>query len=523
VSAELDSDESLANTLSAAFVLLLIAFGSAASGTSALLSKGQADPRSQYIDEFEVPRANAGPFAITVDGNGVVWFSEDWFIQSNASKIARFVPGNQSFSEYPVPQGGDIWGITAGNDNNVWFTDYIQGEFVNASGVLVYQGTGRIGRFNTLTGNFSFVNVPTQSSFPMRLILNGQRVWFTEFYGNKIGLYDMTSRRLTEYDVPSESSGPNGITVDRQGNVWFTESNAQRIGEFFPNNASFIEYPLGPNVFSPVGLLVDGNGFVWFADHGGNWIGKFDPTTRKLAEYPTHFPSRNAALLSVPNDVLLDANGRVWFAEHGGNSIGYFDPETQLMVEFPIPTAPISTVHWFALAPNGDIWFAEWSGNKIGRVNAASPLPASLSLSENSLTVQEGGQAAVLLNILASGQTRNNLTYLDTWSSRNQNEVVVNFAPHSSNSSTLTVQASIDIPVSTISGEYMMGLGVSAGPVLMWGFVRVSVTSASFIPSLNSSFPPAIFALVVVVVALSVALLYKARRTKRRPNLPTQT
>jgi virginiamycin B lyase len=514
---ELEFDECLLYRMSIVLVVLLSVSVAVGSGSATLFPKVQAQTAQQYIDEFEVPRVNAGPFAIAVDRNGNVWFSEDWFIQSNASRIARFDPRNQSFSEYPVPQGGDIWGIIAGAHNDVWFTDYIQREFVNASGVNVYDGTGRIGRLDTGTGNFTFVNIPTKSSFPMRLVLDGQRVWFTEFFGNKIGLYDTATHNVTEYPVPTQSSGPNGIALDQDGNVWFTESNAQNVAEFFPKNASFIEYSLGPNAYSPVGLLIDGRGSVWFADHGGNWIGKFDPATRSVMDYPTHLPSKTVALLSVPNDVLLDGKGRVWFAEHGGNSIGYFDPETQLMVEFPIPTGPISTVHWFALAPNGDIWFAEWSGNKIGRVNAALPIPASLSLSENSLTIPEGGQASVYVDILGSAQTRDNLTYLDTWASRNPSEVAVSFVSPSANSSSSTVQATIAIPVSTISGEYVLGVGVSSGPVLVWSFVRVTVTSSSFMPSLNSSFSPVILA-VAAGVAFVAVLLYKARR-RRKPNL----
>jgi virginiamycin B lyase len=506
-----------------ALLVLLLACGTLASAkSSSAFQKQGARSQPQYIDEYEVPKANSGPFAITVDRNGTVWFSEDWFIQPNATKIAEFFPTNKSLVEYPVPDGGDIWGITTDNRSNVWFTQYIQREFVNASGVLVYEGRGRLGRFNILTRNFTFVDVPTDSSFPMRLTLDDRgRVWFTEFYGNKIGVFDPTSQKLTEYAVPTQSSGPTGITLDTSGSVWFTEADVQKIGIFFPTNSSFLEYSLGSGVYSPVALLVH-DGFVWFADHGGNWIGKFDPRTETLVKYPTHFPPENVASLSVPNDILRDAKGRIWFTEHGGNSVGFFDPSAQVMVEFPIPTGPISTTHWFALAPDGNIWFAEWSGNKIGVINSDTMVPASVSVNENRLTLPEGGQMDVSMHIVSPDQAELNLTYVNSWSTRERNEVSVRFAPEPANSTSATVQATVNIPVATLAGEYVMGIGVDAGSFIVWRFIDVIVNSSSFIGPLGNSSQLLILILVAVIAVAVFLLAFRVLRTKRatRAHMP---
>ena len=61
----------------------------------------------RYIDEYSVPTPNSAPLALTVDPDGIVWFTE-----SNASKLGRFDPRTDTFTEYAVPGVGDMWGIT---------------------------------------------------------------------------------------------------------------------------------------------------------------------------------------------------------------------------------------------------------------------------------------------------------------------------------------------------------------------------------------------------------------------------
>jgi len=347
---------SVARSLSLLCIALCIGLLSRPSlGASSPLSPVSASSSlPRYIDEYNVPTPSAGPLAITVDTHGVVWFTE-----SNASKIGRFDPTNQSFREYAAPGVGDMWGITVDRAGYVWFTQYAGKGSVNPGGVVVGGGHGRLLRFSPVTGNITIIDIPTVGSFPMRLVTDLRyRVWFTELLGNKIGLFDPSTNLLAEYTVPSNSSGPADLTFnDFTGILWFTETYSKQIGEFDAGNHKFTEYPLGaPNaaqiVTSPVGIALDAYGNLWTADHGGNWVVEFNPVSRSLVKYPTHFPPANVFSISIPNGILADGKGRVWFSEHGGNSIGYVDPDSSQMVEFSIPTGPISTALWIALAPN---------------------------------------------------------------------------------------------------------------------------------------------------------------------------
>jgi len=251
--------------LVAACILLLVILS--INGAVFLAPISASNNLPQYVDEYAVPTPKSAPLAITVDKNGIVWFTE-----SNATKLGRFDPANHTFREYAVPGVGDMWGVTVDQRGCVWLTQYSGKGSVNPGGAIVPGGHGRLLRFNPANGNFTVVDIPTVGSFPFRLIMDQQgRVWFTEFLGNKIGVYDPSSNRLQEYVVPTDFSGPADLTFDKHGALWFTEAYNKSVAKFNIDNASFVEYhfsSLNPSRFvsSPVGIAIGQNGNVWVAD-----------------------------------------------------------------------------------------------------------------------------------------------------------------------------------------------------------------------------------------------------------------
>jgi streptogramin lyase len=345
------------------------------------------------------------------------------------------------------------------------------------------------------------------------------RVWFTELLGNKIGVYDSYLNSLKEYPVPTNTSGPADLTFDTKGNLWFTEAYASQLGEFNLSAQSFVEYPLGGNassemISSPVGIAIDAQGIVWVADHGGNWIVRFDPQTKVTTKFPTHFPPSDVYPISLVNDLLLDKQGRVWFAEHGGNSIGYYVPETRSMVEFPIPTGPISTALWLALAPSGDVWFAEWSGNNIGTVNSNAITLITVTTPTNSIVVNQGDQFSIPLQVGGSQRFAENGTMFSAWSSYTPTDASAKFTPSNLTLSAtqVSVEAQFTISKNTDPGNYTLALGVQAKSVRVLTMVSVEVLKYNP-PSLPISLTSEIV-LLVVAVAAAVALVL--RRSSKR-------
>ncbi len=465
-----------------------------------------------YIKEFHVPTPNSAPLAITVDANGKVWFTE-----SNASKLAVFDPLNQSFMEFKVPWVGDMWGVVADLKGYVWLTQYSGEGNVNPGGAIVGGGNGRIVRFDIASRDFTSIPVPGNGSFPIRLALDQLgRVWFTELLGNKIGVYDPSSDRMREYLVPTNSSGPTDLTFDSHGNLWFSESYARQLGRFNVQDHSFTEYPLGSEsasqiVSSPVGLALDRDGNVWVADHGGNWIVEFNPSTRAIMKYPTHFPPRDVYPISLVNDLLIDSKGRIWFAEHGGNSIGYYIPETRTMVEFPIPTGPISTALWMAMAPNGKIWFAEWTADKIGVVYSDLTVPLSVSGSTSSLILREGEQVTIPFDVEISQGMPGNGTLAYSWGSYNPFDISGILVPQYPALTTPTVvsaEAQLSISARTEPGNYTLAVGIETQSVNVWSMISVEVSSS------HTSMTPLVYVVAVGIVALAAVLLVLVMRRR---------
>ncbi len=117
-------------------------------------------PQPTRIQEFVVPTPISTPLAITVDKEGIVWFTEP-----NASKIGRFDPTNQSFREYMVPGVGDMWGVSTDRDGYVWFTQYSGRGSTIPGGYFLPGGNGRLVRFDPSSERFMVVDIPTNGSF----------------------------------------------------------------------------------------------------------------------------------------------------------------------------------------------------------------------------------------------------------------------------------------------------------------------------------------------------------------------
>jgi virginiamycin B lyase len=469
----------------------------------------------KYIDEYQIPTPSAAPLAITVDRNGMVWFTE-----SNVSKIAQFDPKSKIIHEYSVPGIGDMWGIVVDPRGYVWVTQYSGKGSVNPGGAIVQGGTSRIVRFDIVTKNFTSISLPTLSSFALRLTLDQQgKVWFTELLGNKIGVYDPSSASLQEYYVPTNSSGPADLTFDTKGMLWFSESYARQVGRFDPQSQRFTEYHVGAEtasqiVSSPVGIAVDNVHNVWLADHGGNWIVEFNPTTRAVMKYPTHFPPKDVYSIALVNDLLIDNEGRVWFCEHGGNSVGYYAPSTKRMVEFRIPTGPISTTMWLALAPNGDVWFTEWSSNKIGVVHADLLVPVSVNITQDHFKLS-AGEKTTLAFVVASPQLASGNGSLNySWSSYNPREISIGFTPTYPQLGTeAQVQAQLALANRVNPGNYTLALEVSLGDVIISSMVETIITSTQ-----GSTQTPISTELILwagLLVPLAVIAAIEIRRIRR--------
>jgi streptogramin lyase len=169
---------------------------------------------------------------------------------------------------------------------------------------------------------------------------------------------------VTEFAVPTDSSGPAGLTVGADSNLWFTESQASKIGRI-TLTGTITEYAV-PNSFSLLAITAGPDGNLWFTDQGG-WIGRITPDGT-ITEFPVTTTGAGA-----PRGIAAGPDGNLWFTDSSGR-IGRMTT-TGKIDEFSLPSASLSSLAnstqnpmSITTGPDGNLWFTEFEGTNIGRI-----------------------------------------------------------------------------------------------------------------------------------------------------------
>lgn len=295
------------------------------------------------IYEWNIPTLGSEPYELAVDSEGQVWFTE---YQGN--KIGRFK--NPVFVEFELP-GSRPMGIAIDKNvsfPNVWFTEFTGNKigkiYYNTTGkywviveytlptsgsgpmdiavspvdgliwVTLYNNTNKnkIASFNPWTLTFkeyTLPNLPNGPWHPRELIIDDNGfVWFSFDSENlmdydKIGRLNPWSAEIVFYDIPTQASGPRGLTIDKDGNIWFTEYDKGKIGRLNPVNRYITEFSLSDSSSTPWGITVDPNTKnppIWFTEWTGNKIGFLDPTTGTTISTVTTITSATTTIATQP-------------------------------------------------------------------------------------------------------------------------------------------------------------------------------------------------------------------------------
>ena len=178
---------------------------------------------------FASPTTKSNPFGIAQGADGNLWFTENQASANDGSQVGRITPGGV-LTEFVVPVVNKAafpspYGITAGPDGALWFTDAGNVDLTNYPGGIVRMTTDGVMQEFVLT---------TPNAFPESITAGADgALWFTENGANKIGRIT-TDGVITEFDVPTANAQPKRITSGPDGNLWFTETNGEKIGRLAP-------------------------------------------------------------------------------------------------------------------------------------------------------------------------------------------------------------------------------------------------------------------------------------------------
>ena len=375
--------------------------------------------KSNFIKEISIPVDDFGLRGITTDKNGNAWI---YHSTQNASSIFKFDPVTEKFSNFEILKKTNtkdvIVNLSGGNiiydesRNMMWFTD---------------ARTNSIGKFNIENQQIDTINIPTENSGPMGLILSQDKskIWFTELSSNKFASLDIKSNEIKEYNI-KEDSGPVFLAFAEDGSLLITLAYSNSVlvidvanmqSDTLPN-ISEISLPK-PDFFSPFGIAIFKDSKevekVILSDHGSSRviISEFDSN---LKTYSSLWTSPNTLYpQTLPSQIDVDESGNVYFAQHGGNKISKID-KSGIITEYDVPTGPLSTVVYLDASKDGKVWFTEVLANKIGYLDTSISVPFDIQVDKEKIDFTEketSKQVKVTINNLKSGNDTTSLDNID--------------------------------------------------------------------------------------------------------------
>jgi streptogramin lyase len=279
-----------------------------------------------------------------------------------------------SFS-LPPPSGGVPEAIIAGSDGHLWFTEFFG---------------SKIGRLDPHTGNIVEYPTPTANSFPRGITAGfggDGHIWFTEEAFN-IGRLDPVTGKINEFPTPNAVGVPWGITAGHDGNLWFTAQGGF-IGRLNPNSGVVSVFSLlsvNPKSL-PSAITTAANGDLWFID--GSHIGRLVPSSpNSPAEFAV--PRTNDSTQGI----VAGPDGNIWFTEQADilpplpfsvpGKIARMTPAGVLTGEFPTPSKS-SEPFGITVGPDKNLWFTEFRAGKVGRITTSGVFTAELPVGVGAL------------------------------------------------------------------------------------------------------------------------------------------
>jgi streptogramin lyase len=293
--------------------------------------------RAQSVIEFPLPGSRLA-YGIAAGPDGALWFTD--FL----GRVGRITTGGV-VTEYTV--AGNLEGIVAGPDGNLWFTDI---------------GGAQVGRITT---SGVVTRFPVSGGTARITVGSDGALWVTDQSANKIGRVT-TAGAVTEYSIPTSNSTPEGIAAGSDGALWFTEFGAGKIGRI-TTAGSITEFPIPTGSSGPRGIAAGSDGNLWFNESGASKIARIT-TAGVFTEFPLLSTTRNF-------DIAAGPDGNLWFTEYDANRIGRITT-AGVITEFFVTTSSSNPIG-IAPGPDGSLWFTEFSASKIGRVAPPGSTPGA--------------------------------------------------------------------------------------------------------------------------------------------------
>ena len=247
---------------------------------------GRLDPRTGAVTEYPVPAtkpgAPTGELDLVVDRLNEVWLGgmfqgdlihfdpkieafQTWgspkFLERDKARIAMVMPLNRQVDgkvwiggddEYQVDIKSGEWkaiDYSVGLPKDIRLTNKLSSYGVASDSRNNFYGMNLNGtyiiRIDAKTLNVTPFQTPTPNSGPRRGHMDAQdRLWFGEFRGNRIGMFDTRTLKFREWAAPSPWTNIYDAVSDRAGYAWGGGMNNDRIVRVNSRTGEVVDYLL---------------------------------------------------------------------------------------------------------------------------------------------------------------------------------------------------------------------------------------------------------------------------------------
>jgi len=263
---------------------------------------GKLDPRTGQVTEYRVPTtpgALPGTHRVWVDQNDIVWTSENW-----AHNLNRLDPATGQWRQFHMETGIPT--------NSPGFSNFA----MDAQGFVyetLFDAVVKIdSRNGQIVSRYPFDRI---SSTYDNMVSNDGRYWSGGQSGtNLIGLLDLQTGKVEEFETPSVISGPARGAFDRDGNAWYG-GRGGRILKLHTATRKITEYAPPIPYVSFYEAHPDKNGEVWAgALHGGRFL-RFNPRNESWIAYVMPEPFSHDRRTWIDNSTTPVT---VWYVDHNG-------------------------------------------------------------------------------------------------------------------------------------------------------------------------------------------------------------
>ena len=260
-----------------------------------------------------------------------------------------------------IPIGGNVGGIAAGPDGNLWFTENVP--FADEGGVVA------VGRITPQGKVRKFRTGLSRATEPLNIVAGADgNLWFTWDQGiassSGGGIGRVTpGGRITLFPEPPDLHGsPFEIVAGADGNLWFTHAailtpTGQAIGRITPDGV-ITEFFAGLSPTASVTNLTPGpDGNVWFGDDSNNpAIGRITPGG-EIAEFGG-LPPHEFTILHGPTP---GPEGNLWFSANEPEPLVERISPAGIVERFGAGLDPRTDILGpFATGADGNVWFRNW-------------------------------------------------------------------------------------------------------------------------------------------------------------------